>query len=277
MLHTWTRAGSHRFPGDPSYAFALLQDPGRAGKISPWRSCRCCPRATQAEGLNGYIISRLTQGLSIRCLRFTSDVAASHARLASGWRAAPLPGGGRTLWIASKGFRLHPILLSRTSPVARVVYAKPPFAGPEAVLAYLSRYTHRVAISNRRLLAFDETGVTFRYKDYRRDGADRQQVMTLGVDEFIRRFLLHVLPGGFHRIRHYGLLASSARKASLARARELLAVAPPPDDDVPEEPLDVRPPCPCCGGHMIIIETFERWSQPRAPPHRTPPTGRNSP
>ena len=124
MLHTRTRAGSHRFPGDPSYAFALLQDPGRAGKISPWRSCRCCPRATQAEGLNGYIISRLTQGLSIRCLRFTSGVAAAHARLASGWRAAPLPGGGRTLWIASKGFRLHPILLSRISPVARVVYAK---------------------------------------------------------------------------------------------------------------------------------------------------------
>jgi hypothetical protein len=158
-----------------------------------------------------------------------------------------------------------------------VVYAKPPFAGPEAVLAYLSRYTHRVAISNPRLLAFDETGVTFRYKDYRRDGADRHQVMTLGTDEFIRRFLLHVLPRGFHRIRHYGLLASSARKASLARARELLSVAPPLDDDAPEEPLDARPPCPCCGGHMIIIETFERWSQPRAPPHGTTPAGRNSP
>ena len=170
--------------------------------------------------------------------------------------------------------------LRHLSPVRKkrwVVYAKPPFAGPEAVLAYLSRYTHRVAISNRRLLAFDETGVTFRYKDYRRDGADRQQVMTLGADEFIRRFLLHVLPRGFHRIRHYGLLASSARKASLARARELLAVAPPPDDDVPDEPLDVRPPCPCCGGHMIIIETFERWRQPRAPPHCTPPTARTSP
>jgi Putative transposase/Transposase zinc-binding domain len=157
------------------------------------------------------------------------------------------------------------------------VYANRPLAGPDAVLAYLSRYTHRVAISNRRLLTFNETGVTFRYKDYRRDGADRQQVMTLGVDEFIRRFLLHVLPRGFHRIRHYGLLASSARKASLARARELLAVAPPPDDDVPDEPLDVRPPCPCCGGHMIIIETFERWRQPRAPPHCTPPSRRNSP
>ena len=98
--------------------------------------------------------------------------------------------------------------------------------------------------------------------------------MTLGADEFIRRFLLHVLPRGFHRIRHYGLLAGSARKASLARARELLAVAPPPDDDLPEEPLDARPPCPCCGGHMIIIETFARWSQPRAPPHLPSPTGR---
>src|SRR6202030_323552 len=140
------------------------------------------------------------------------------------------------------------ILLSRTSPVARVVYAKPPFAGPQAVLAYLSRYTHRVAISNRRLLAFNETGVTFRYKDYRRVGADRQQVMTLGVDEFIRRFLLHVLPRGFHRIRHDGLLAGSARKASLTRARKLLAVAPPLDHDMPEEPLDARLPCPCCGG-----------------------------
>jgi len=172
MLHMWTRTGSHRFPGDPSYAFALLQDPGRAGKISPWRSCRCCPRATQAEGLNGYIISRLTQGLSIRCLRFTSGVTATHARLASGWRAPPLPGGGRTLWIASKGFRLHSVLLSRTSPVARVVYAKPPFAGPAQVLDYVGRYTHRVAISNNRLLSMDDGNVRFRWKDYvRREGA----------------------------------------------------------------------------------------------------------
>jgi len=161
-----------------------------------------------------------------------------------------------------------------------VVYAKPPFAGPEAVLAYLSRYTHRVAISNRRLLAFDETGVTFRYKDYRRDGGERQHVMTLATDEFIRRFLLHVLPRGFHRIRHYGLLASSARRTSLARARELLAVAPPPeppDEDMAKEPLDARPPCPCCGGHMIIIETFARWSQPRAPPFRPSPSARAPP
>ena len=98
--------------------------------------------------------------------------------------------------------------------------------------------------------------------------------MTLAADEFIRRFLLHVLPRGFHRIRHYGLLAGSARKASLALARELLAVAPPPNDDTPEEPLDPRPPCPCCGGHMIVIETFARWRQPRAPPHPPAPAGR---
>jgi hypothetical protein len=159
--------------------------------------------------------------------------------------------------------------LRHLAPVRKkrwAVYAKPPFAGPEAVLAYLSRYTHRVTISNRRLVAFDDAGVTFRYKDYRRDGGQRQRVMTLATDEFIRRFLLHVLPRGFHRIRHYGLLASSARKASLARARELLAVSPPPDGDVPDQPSDVRPPCRYCGGQMIVVEIFARWSQPRAPP-----------
>ena len=170
--------------------------------------------------------------------------------------------------------------MRRLAPVRKkrwVVYAKAPFAGPESVLAYLSRYTHRVAISNRRLLAFDEAGVTFRYKDYRRDGADRQQVMPLAADAFIRRFVLHVLPRGFHRIRHDGLLAGTARQAGLALARELLAVAPPPDDDTPEEPLDPRPPCPCCGGRMVIIEAVARWSQPRAPPHGPTSTGRNAP
>jgi hypothetical protein len=159
--------------------------------------------------------------------------------------------------------------LKHLSPIRKthwVVYAKPPFAGPEAVLAYLSRYTHRVAISNRRLIAFDERGVTFAYKDYRRDGPERQRVMTLAADEFIRRFLLHVLPRGFHRIRHYGLLAGSARNASLERARELLAVAVPIVEPGADEAVDTRPPCPCCGGHMIVIESFERWQLPRAPP-----------
>ena len=147
-----------------------------------------------------------------------------------------------------------------------VVYAKPPFAGPHAVLAYLSRYTHRVAISNSRLMQFDEAGVTFRYKDYRRSGADRQQVMTLAADEFIRRFLLHTLPRGFHRIRHYGLLAGSARKDCLALARDLLEVAPAPEEPAAAESAHQRPPCPCCGGAMVIIETFAPWCQPRAPP-----------
>ncbi len=165
------------------------------------------------------------------------------------------------------------ILLSRTSPVARVVYAKPPFAGPEAVLAYLSRYTHRVAISNRRLISFDETDVTFRYKDYRRAGAERQRTMTLAADEFIRRFLLHVLPKGFHRIRHYGLLASAGRKANVARARKLLAApAPSETEELAPEP-DPRPPCPCCGGRMIVIEIFRRSAQPRAPPFPFQPSG----
>ena len=158
-----------------------------------------------------------------------------------------------------------------------VVYAKPPFSGPAAVLAYLSRYTHRVAISNRRLIALDESGVTFRFKDYRHDGAERYRTVTLGTGEFVRRFLLHVLPRGFHRIRHYGLLASGGRRDNLARARELLAAPPPTAPDETTEPSDHRPPCPCCGGRMIIIETFERCSQPRAPPAPPRSAGRTAP
>jgi hypothetical protein len=155
-----------------------------------------------------------------------------------------------------------------------VVYSKPPFSGPQAVLAYLSRYTHRVAISSGRLIGFNDDGVTFRYRDYRRGGAERQQVMTLTADEFIRRFLLHVLPKGFHRIRHYGLLASGTRKAHLEQARALLAVTSPAAIDDPAETSELRAPCPCCGGRMIVIETFERWCQPRAPPPAPTPTGR---
>ncbi|SEN67885.1 Transposase zinc-binding domain-containing protein [Sphingomonas gellani] len=166
------------------------------------------------------------------------------------------------------------------SPVRKkrwVVYAKPPFAGPETVLAYLSRYTHRVAISNSRLLRFDEAGVTFWWKDYRRGTADRQQVLMLTADEFIRRFLLHVLPKGFHRIRHYGLLAGATRKAHLERARQLLGVAPPVVTNTPAEPDDICPPCPCCGGRMVVIETFARWCRPRAPPCAVATTGTAAP
>jgi len=157
-----------------------------------------------------------------------------------------------------------------------VVYAKPPFAGPEAVLAYLSRYTHRVAISNSRLIALDDKGVTFKWKDYRAKGRYRQKTMTLTTDQFIRRFLCHVLPKGFHRIRHYGLLANGGRAANLARARQLLAMPPPvADDDQTLDDASELPastyPCPACGGRMAIIETFEPGATPRHPRQRAPP------
>jgi len=154
-----------------------------------------------------------------------------------------------------------------------VVYAKPPFGGPEAVLAYLSRYTHRVAISNTRLVSADAQTVAFRWKDYRIKSGDRQKVMRLATPEFIRRFLIHVLPDGFHRVRHYGLLASSARKANIAKIRALLCVQRPEQATVsgPEAeiiPLTLREPCPCCGAAMRIIEIFRRGQKPmsRAPP-----------
>jgi hypothetical protein len=148
------------------------------------------------------------------------------------------------------------------------VYAKRPFAGPKAVLAYLARYTHRVAISNRRLTATDGKTVTFKVKDYRIEGAGRYKTMTLGHDEFIRRFLLHVLPKGFHRIRHYGLLASGVKAKNLARMRELLDVAPPSAPEAQDAAVgDVLPtPCPCCGAAMHIIERFEAGETPRHRP-----------
>ena len=157
-----------------------------------------------------------------------------------------------------------------------VVYSKPPFGGPEAVLAYLSRYTHRVAISNHRLVSADADMVAFRWKDYRAKDGDRQKVMGLATSEFIRRFLMHVLPDGFHRIRHYGLLASGVRKSNLVKCRALLCDQPPEQASAQEvepaepevTPLTLREPCPCCGGLMRIIEIFRRGQKPmsRAPP-----------
>jgi hypothetical protein len=163
------------------------------------------------------------------------------------------------------------------APLRRIkwhVYSKPPFGGPKAVLAYLSRYTHRVAITNSRLIAYGQDGVTFRYKDYRADGRARYKRMTLATDEFIRRFLIHVLPKNFHRIRHYGLFARPSCTDNIARARELLTVPMPQDHNAdadagnPNEPATPSHPCPCCGGRMITIEIFARGSTPR---HR--PTG----
>jgi hypothetical protein len=250
VLHTWGSAMTHH-----PHVHMIVPGGGIARDGSRWVSSR--PAFLLPVRVLGKLFRRL----------FLTGLLALHkaGRLAFYGSMEPLAD--------------HRAFLRHLSPVRKkswVVYAKPPFAGPEAVLAYLSRYTHRVAISNSRLLRVDEAGVTFRYKNYRLEGTDRQQAITLSADEFIRRFLLHILPKGFHRIRHYGLLASSARKTSLARARQLLGAAPPPAD-TPEDLPDVRPPCPCCGGHMVIIETFERWRQPRAPPHATLPTGKLAP
>jgi len=165
-------------------------------------------------------------------------------------------------------FKTFAAWVSALRQIEWVTYAKRPFGGPEPVLAYLSRYTHRIAISNRRLVAWDDTGVTFKCKDYRLQGPDRYKTMTLTVGEFIRRFLMHVLPKRFHRIRHYGLFANAARAENITRARELLTMAA-----ADREPASTNTDhlvhshrCPCCGGRMIIVETFERGTTPRTRP-----------
>jgi hypothetical protein len=243
VLHTWGSAMTHH-----PHVHMIVPGGGIAPDRSRWISSR--PAFLLPVRVLGKLFRRL----------FLARLLALH-------EAGRISFFGSIAQLRDRRAFLHHLAPVRTK--RWVVYAKAPFAGPEAVLAYLSRYTHRVAISNHRLISFGETGVAFRYKDYRRDGAGRQQVMTLTADEFIRRFLLHVLPRGFHRIRHYGLLAGSARKASLTLARELLDAAAPPSPGDPEEPDDLRPPCPCCGGRMIVIEVFERRKQPRGPPHAT--------
>ena len=165
-------------------------------------------------------------------------------------------------------------LLKPLRQIDWVVYAKEPFAGPKAVLAYLSRYTHRIAISNSRLIRFDAHTVTFRVKDYRVTGPGRHTTMTLETDEFIRRFLIHVLPKGQHRIRHYGFFGNGTRAANIARIRDLLgAKTPVPglarNDTIEKADAPARVlamPCPCCGGRLIIVDTFAPAQHPRAPP-----------
>jgi hypothetical protein len=243
VLHTWGSAMTHH-----PHVHMIVPGGGIAPDGSRWVSSR--PAFLLPVRMLGKLFRRL----------FLTRLVALH-------EAGRLAFFGSIAHLAERRAFLRHLAAVRGKRWA--VYAKAPFAGPEAVLAYLARYTHRVAISNSRLIAFDVTGVTFRYKDYRRAESDRQQVMILAADEFIRRFLLHVLPRGFHRIRHYGLFAGSARKVSLALARELLDVAAPPDPGDPHEPEDFRRPCPCCGGRMIVLEVFERWKQPRGPPDAT--------
>ena len=270
MLHPWARAGSRRFPGDPSQAFALLQDPGRAGKTSPLAVVPTPPpgkpnrrpqRIHNLEANTGLQLPLST--LRERRRRLPRKTRFRLAGCAStGRESNPLDRFER--------FQVTSILLSRTSPVARVVYAKRPFGGPDAVLAYPSRYTHRIAIANSRLVAFDGERVTFKWKDYRAKSDARYKLMTLDADEFIRRFLIHVLPDGFHRIRHYGLFANANRAGNIALARRFLGVPDPApssgggSDGTGNCHEDAEwNACPCCGGRMIIIETFEPGCQPR--------------
>jgi hypothetical protein len=245
VLHTWGSAMTHH-----PHVHMIVPGGGIALDGSKWIACK------PGFFLPVRVLSKLFRRLMLEKL------AAAHA-------AGKLQFFGEHAHLAAAN--AFAAFLAPLKTTRWFVYSKSPFAGPQAVLAYLARYTHRVAISNRRLVALDADGVTFRYKNYRRNGQERYRTMTLVPGEFIRRFLLHVLPRGFHRIRHYGLFASPARKANIARARELLAAPEPPT--APDQttsaaaaPTDQRPPCPRCGGRMIVVETFERGGGPRDPP-----------
>ncbi len=237
VLHTWGSAMTH-------HPHVHMIVPG--GGISPdgqrWVSCR------PGFFLPVRVLSRLFRRL------FLGRLAALH-------QAGRLSFFGNDAHLAAA--QSFAALLAASRKTEWVIYAKRPFGGPQAVLAYLSRYTHRVAIANSRLIALDQHDVTFRWKDYRVEGRDRQKRMTLATDEFIRRFLIHVLPKGLHRIRHYGLLARGVCADNVARARELLAVSDREDEPTETIVDSGKPPCPCCGGRMIVIEVFERGAMPR--------------
>jgi hypothetical protein len=246
VLHTWGSALTHH-----PHIHCIVPGGGISLDGRRWIACR------PTFLLSVHVLSRLFRRL------FLDKLVAAHdaGRLSLFNDLAPLTD--------RDAFDVH---LAPVRKLKWVVYAKPPFGGPEAVLAYLARYTHRVAISNSRLVACDAGNVRFRYKDYRAKGRARHKTMTLAAHEFIRRFLIHVLPSGFHRIRHYGLFANGGRVRNIARARELLGADAPEIEPVKDEDDDaaVFPrPCPCCGGRMIIVETFERGAQPRAPPTAT--------
>ena len=243
VLHSWGSALTHH-----PHVHMIVPGGGISSDGERWVSCR------PGFFLPVRVLSRLFRRL------FLEKLAAAHGASRLNFFGDHAPLAERRAFAAQ---------LAPLRKVEWVVYAKRPFGGPEAVLAYLSRYTHRVAIANSRLLSLDDAGVTFKWKDYRAKGRERAKIMMLATHEFIRRFLIHVLPGGFHRIRHYGLLANGGRAENIARARELLSVpatqSEPADADAGEPPT-LSPPCPCCGGRMIIIETFERGTTPRTPP-----------
>jgi len=252
VLHTWGSALTHH-----PHVHIIVPGGGISLDGKRWVSCR------PGFFLPVRVLSRLFRRL------FLEKLMAAHEAGALTFFGTRAPLAKRKAFAA---------FLTPLRRIEWVVYSKRPFGGPQAVLAYLSRYTHRVAISNGRLIAFDEVGVTFKWKDYRATGRERAKVMTLAADEFIRRFLIHVLPTGFHRIRHYGLFASGKRAENIARARQLLNSPAPqteardPDAAQADEPPTLAHPCPCCGGRMIIIETFRRGTPPRyRPPAPTTP------
>jgi hypothetical protein len=249
VLHSWGSAMTHH-----PHVHMIVPGGGFSLDGNSWVSCR--PRFF----LVAPVLSELFRGLFLHKLR-------------AAYQAGELQLFGKHAGLIDpQAFAayLRPLYSKKW-----VVYCKRPFGGPKQVLRYLARYTHRVAISNRRLLSLDDKGVTFKWKDYRLEGRERYQVMTLATHEFIRRFLMHVLPAGFHRIRYYGLLASGKRADNIARARELLTLPIIPVDAIKADNTNADQPqtpehrCPCCGGRMIIIERFERGATPRS--HPSPP------
>ncbi len=256
VLHTWGSAMTHH-----PHVHMIVPGGGLSPDGKAWVACRprfLLPVRVLSRRFRRVFLEKLCAAHQAGQLRFFNH----HAALAH-----------------EAAFKRY---LKPLRKVEWAVYAKEPFAGPEAVLAYLSRYTHRVAISNRRLVSADQRSVTFRCKDYRREGAARYGTMTLPAHEFIRRFLMHVLPKGFHRIRHYGFLANGQRTANLDRARQLLAVpgheraSKPKDPETPDQPSPPAHPCPSCGGPMVIIETFEPGQVPQQQRARDPPYGQGS-
>jgi hypothetical protein len=255
VLHTWGSALTHH-----PHVHMIVPGGGFSLDGKSWVSCR------PLFLLSVDVLSALFRGLFLDKLR-------------AAYRAGALQFFGKHAPLVDP-----PAFAAYLAPLWNkkwVVYCKHPFGGPEEVLRYLARYTHRVAISNRRLIACDDSGVTFKWKDYRIEGPERYQVMTLATHEFIRRFLLHVLPAGFHRIRYYGLLASGQRAENVARARELLAPPIIPVDAIKAinpnaaDGANAAEPqtnlCPCCGGRMVIIERFERGATPHYQPSTPTP------
>ena len=251
VLHTWGSAMTHH-----PHVHGIVPGGGLSADGQRWVACR------RGFFLPVRVLSRLFRR------RFLEELTKAH-------HAGALRFFGEFAPLAQTAAFLRWLAPLRTSEW--VVYAKRPFAGPEAVLAYLSRYTHRVAISNRRLVSLDGGCVSFRWKDYRAKGRTRHKTMTLTAGEFMRRFLLHVLPCGFHRIRHYGLLANVERRQNLARARGLLGATPPDEPRTIASALEATAlsttpttgfVCRCCGSVMRVIETFARGATIRAPPLR---------